>query len=110
MPTSSMKWVLSHPDHVLNHAQAIIEVDGPRYSFGHDRYLTDPWQGYLVKTELSASLDTVCAAMSDELQAALDSHFGTEMNRWREVELCSTFRKIIGRVSARFTIGKPLCK
>ncbi|KAH9907915.1 cytochrome P450 [Xylariomycetidae sp. FL2044] len=110
MPPSSMRWLLSQPERILSLGEALIEVDQVEYSLGHGRYLADPWQGDLVKTELNLVLENVCDAMNDELKHAFDTYFGTDSKDWKEIDLLSTVRMIIGQAASRFTVGLPLCR
>ncbi|KAF6818513.1 cytochrome p450 [Colletotrichum plurivorum] len=109
MPTSLMRWVQAQPEDVLNPLEAFAEVDQVHHALGHSRYVTDPWQGFLVKTELNLVLENICAAMNDELGVAFDRWFGTSPE-WREIDLFKCIRMVVAQAASRFTIGPPMCR
>lgn len=110
MPASAMKWVLAQGDDVLSVTEAFAEIDQARWSMGHHMFVTDPWQGNLVKTDMNRVLETICSAMNAELQDAFDDAFGTDTDNWKEVSLDDTIQLIVARAASRFTVGAPLCE
>ncbi len=104
-----MKWVLAQPEDVLDIWEAFAELDQPRWAVGHDKYLTDSWQGALIKTEMNRVLESLCEVMNDELGAAFDQHFGTDTENWVEIDLNETLKIIVAKAASRFTVGSPLC-
>lgn len=110
LPQSAIQWVLAHPENELSHADAILEVVQLKYGLGHEKYKADPWPGMLVKTELNAMLENVCADMNDELAYAFDRYFGCDMETWKEIDLLQTVRLVVAQAASRFTVGLPLCK
>lgn len=109
MPTSSMRWVLSQPDEHFNVTEAFADVDQVRWSLGHVKFVSDPWQGGLVKTDLNRVLETICAAMNNELGVAFDAEFGTDRENWKELDLTSSVQRVVAQAASRFTVGLPLC-
>ncbi|KAH7163462.1 cytochrome P450 [Dactylonectria estremocensis] len=110
MPQSLMKWVLAQPDSVLNVEEAFVEVDQVRWGMGHEKFVSDAWQGMLVKTEMNQVLEAICAAMNNELGVVFDKHFGTDTANWKEIDLSSIIPIIIAQAASRFTVGLPLCR
>lgn len=110
LPPQHMRWVLAQSDDRLSVPEAMAELDQARWSLGHDTPITDPWQGMLVKTELNRVLESICAALNDELSVAFDAHFGTNTDAWRDIELRPTISKAIAQANSRFTVGLPLCR
>ncbi|KAF9873822.1 cytochrome P450 [Colletotrichum karsti] len=109
MPTSSMRWVQTQPEDMLSPTEAFAEVDQVHYALGDSRYVTDAWQGHLVKTDLNAVLENICAAMNNELGAAFDKWFGTSTD-WKEIDLFASIRMVVAQAAGRFTIGLPMCR
>ncbi|KAL4965734.1 cytochrome P450 [Aspergillus stella-maris] len=110
LPGSSLRWVLSQPDSVLGVGEAFADIDQAEYSVGHDKYIVDAWQGKLVQTEMNAVLESIVAALNDELGVAFDRWFGTDMEDWKEIDLLETVRPIVAQAASRFTVGLPLCR
>ncbi|KAI3325750.1 cytochrome P450 [Xylariaceae sp. AK1471] len=115
LPPTALRWLQRQPEHLVSAAAAQNEVIQPYYGFGHDKFADDPWSGLLVKTDLNAVLENVCAAMNDELGLAIDSHFGTDTKAWKDVHLMPTIRLIVAQAATRFTLGgspagRKLCR
>ncbi|KAK3318107.1 cytochrome P450 [Apodospora peruviana] len=110
LPHSSMKWALSQPDTKLSSYHAIVELNQVMHSLGHSRFIEDPWQGHLVRTKLFNAFESMAADVGDELTHALDMHFGTDTERWNEIDLVETLNKVTAQIAGRFTVGLPLCR
>ncbi|KAI1814156.1 cytochrome P450 [Poronia punctata] len=115
LPPSALKWLQRQPEHLVSASHAQVETIQPFYAFGDDKFVDDPWAGLLIKTDLNLVLENVCAAMNDELAVAIDSHFGTDTDNWREIDLMFAVRMIIAQASSRFTLGgsprgRELCR
>lgn len=108
MPTSSMRWVQAQPDTVLSVTKAFSDVDQVYYSYGHKRYVEDPWQGMLVKNKMNAVLENIVQAMNDELQVAFDDVFGTDEHNWKELDVLTAVKIVVSQAASRFTVGLPL--
>ncbi|KAI1112924.1 cytochrome P450 [Nemania sp. NC0429] len=105
LPSSALRWLQRQPERLVSAAAAQAETIQPYYGFGHDKFALDPWGGMLVKTDLNAILENVCAAMNDELGNAIDSHFGTDVKAWKDIELLPTIQMIVAQAATRFTLG-----
>lgn len=109
LPPSAMRWVLSQPDSAIGSYEFIREINPTQHSLGDARYISDPWQGNLVKTHLNPMLDSLCDAMNEELQEAFDAHFGVDTAEWKEIDLYDAMSKVVMQAASRFTVGTPLC-
>ncbi|KAI9371732.1 cytochrome P450 [Aspergillus egyptiacus] len=110
LPVSSMRWALAQPETVLSVDEAFVEIDQPDYNLGHTKYIADNWQALLVKRNMNAVLETLVAAMNNELQVAFDANFGTDEENWKTVDLLQMARMVVAQASSRFTVGLPLCR
>ncbi|KAI0871902.1 cytochrome P450 [Hypoxylon argillaceum] len=115
LPPSALRWLQRQPERLVSAAASQTETIQPYYGLGHDKFASDPWGGLLVKTDLNAVLENVCAAMNDELGIAIDSHFGTDTKAWKDINLMPTIRMIVAQAATRFTlggspVGRELCK
>lgn len=110
LPGSSLRWANAQPDSVLSVEEAFAEIDQADYSLGDAKYIKDPWQGMLVKTEMNSVLENIVAALNEELGVAFDAHFGVDGENWREIDLLETVRMVVAQAASRFTVGLPLCK
>ncbi|KAI1264632.1 cytochrome P450 [Xylariaceae sp. FL1019] len=105
LPPSALRWLIRQPERLVSASAAQVEVLQPNYGFGHDKFIQDPWPGMLVKTDLNAVLENVCAAMNAELGVAIDSHFGTDTSEWKEFRVLPTIQLIVAQAATRFTLG-----
>ena len=85
-------------------------MDQAEYLLGDAKYVRDPWQGQFVKRDMNAVLETLAAALNDELQYAFAPAFGTHTKEWRDIEMYSAMKRVVAQASSRFTVGLPLCK
>ena len=105
MPTKSMPWVLALSDKQASLSEAFLEMDQVFYSLGAEKYVGEPWQGHLVKTDLNKVIENICAALNDELGVAFDRFWGTDAENWKRIDLLDTVRLIVAQAANRFTIG-----
>ncbi|KAI0205956.1 cytochrome P450 [Astrocystis sublimbata] len=105
LPPSALRWLQRQPDRLMSAVASQTETIQPYYGLGHDKFVADPWGGMLVKTDLNAVLENICAAMNDELGLAIASTFGTDTKSWKEIELMPAVRMIVAQAATRFTIG-----
>ncbi|KAI1262197.1 cytochrome P450 [Xylariaceae sp. FL1019] len=110
LPQNAMKWALAQPEAALSHSHATLELNQIIYSLGSGKYSADGWQGDLVKTKLNASLESICAALNDELGDAFAANFGLDTENWKEIDLLAVMRPIVGQAASRFTVGLPMCR
>lgn len=114
LPPTALQWLCKQPDNVASSAAAQIDAIGLEHSLGY-KFAHDPWGGWLIKTDLNSALETVCAVINDELEAAFEANFGHDSKDWKELDLFPVCRKIGGRATLRFTLGdspegRRLCK
>ncbi|KAI0465742.1 cytochrome P450 [Xylaria cf. heliscus] len=105
LPPTALRWLQRQPERLVSAIASQTETIQPYYGFGHEKFVADPWGGMLVKTDLNAVLENVCAAMNDELGLAITSHFGTDTETWKEIDLMPTVRMIVAQAATRFTLG-----
>jgi hypothetical protein len=105
LPPTALRWLQRQPERLVSASASQNEVIQPFYGFGHDKFSDDPWSGMLVKTDLNAVLENVCAAMNDELGLAIDSSFGRDTKAWKDIPLMPTIRLIVAQAATRFTLG-----
>ncbi|KAK3313121.1 cytochrome P450 [Apodospora peruviana] len=110
LPPTSYRWLSSQPDNVASVWEAFAQFDRVYYSLGAHKYITDPYQGMLVKTEMNPMLEAIVAAMNDELGFVFDMHLGNVPGEWKEIELQPVVGFIVAQAASRFTVGLPLCR
>ncbi|KAI1502354.1 cytochrome P450 [Biscogniauxia marginata] len=104
LPPSSLQWLCRQPDEVASSLHAQIDSIQLDHSLGH-KFAHDPWGGMLIKTDLNSALESVCAVMNDEVAAAFDDCFGTDVDAWKELDLFPACRILAGRATLGFTLG-----
>lgn len=104
LPPTALAWLTRQPDHVMSSLEAQVDAIQLHQSLGH-KFAYDPWGGMLIKSDLNAAIETVCAVLNDELTAAFDSCFGNDTEEFKEVDLFPACRVIGGRATLRFTLG-----
>jgi hypothetical protein len=110
LPNSSLKWLGSQPDSILSQPEAFVEIDQAKHTIPNVKIVRDPWQGLMVKRDMNAILEKLAIAVEDELKVAFETRFGAETEKWTDITLYGTMKKVIAQASSRFTVGLPLCK
>jgi len=109
MPPSLWKWANSLPEDQLDVKKAQLEFHNIDYSLGA-KFITDGWQGHLVKTDLTPRVDEIAPMLWDELAFAVDRRLGTTPGEWVEVDATDFVTDIITRAMSRFIVNLPLCR
>ena len=104
MPPTSLQWLTGQPDNVLSSLAAQIDAIQLDCSLG-SKFAHDPWGGMLLKKNLNGVLETLLAIMNEQLGPAIDSYFGKDSDKWKEVDLFPACRSIAGRAVLSFTLG-----
>ncbi|KAH7242212.1 cytochrome P450 [Fusarium tricinctum] len=102
------QWAASQPDAVLSPIEGFREIDKGDWNSGHASYIQDPWQSIVIKKEMGRFLETLAAAVDDELQYAIPEYIRPGANG--EVDVYESMKWIVAQVSSRFTVGLPLCR
>ncbi|KAG9254797.1 cytochrome P450 [Emericellopsis atlantica] len=110
VPPSRLRWLLSQPENQFSNTHGFAEMDQATYSLGDEKPILDPWQGLLVKTDINRMIETICAALDNELGVAFDAHFGMDEHNWKEIDLRLVIARAIAQANSRFTVGLPLCR
>lgn len=109
LPNSSLRWLTSLSPKVASVYEAFAEMDQIRANFPHEKFVLDPWQGNLVRTDMNSILETIVVGLNEELKYAFDVRFGTETETWKEIKVLDTMKVLVAQASGRFTVGLPLC-
>jgi hypothetical protein len=110
LPTKSLRWWTALPDSVASIYDGFRDTQHIEWITGHHKYVTDPWQGLVVKVELNRVLEKLMGAVNDESKLAMDDRFGTNTDDWTDINVFETMRLIVAQASSRFTVGLPLCE
>lgn len=110
MPSKSIKWLVSQPDSIMSASEAFVEIDQIVHSMGDAKLISDAWQALIIKQDMNRVLESICAAMNDELAHIFDDQFGTDTDNWKEIDLLPTMSTVIAAAASRFSVGLPLCK
>ena len=57
--------------------------------------MCDTCQNARVRAEITSVLENICAGLGNELGNAFNTHFGTDTDNWKEVDLLKTSRRNI---------------
>ena len=101
---------MSQPTNVLSPYDAFQEITQVEWHAGHHKFVTDPWHGLIVKTDINRILEKLVVPLDDELKFAFGNRFGTNTNDWTELDLYQTMKLVTAQGASRFLVGHPLCK
>jgi hypothetical protein len=102
-----VQWAASVPDSILSPIEGFREIDKGDWNSGHASYIQDPWQSIVIKKDMGRFLETLGAAMDDELRFAIPEYICP--NTKGEVDVYESMKWVVAQVSSRFTVGLPLC-
>lgn len=96
LPASERKWLVSQPDSVVSmHEQTTTHF---QWNYG-TVYLTRDHNAvpiHIITTKLTREIGNLIPALSEELDLALEKHWGSS-TEWKEVNVYDTLRPIIGQ-------------
>ncbi|SPO01741.1 related to pisatin demethylase / cytochrome P450 monooxygenase [Cephalotrichum gorgonifer] len=102
------QWAASQPDSVLSAIEGFREIDKGDWNSGHAKYIQDPWQSVVIKKDMGRFLETIAAAVHDELGAAMSEYL--DVDGEKDVDVYEAMKWIVAQISSRFTVGLPLCR
>lgn len=109
IPRTYIPWLLDQPDDVLDPRPVQIDTFGVNYLHSHAA-LHNPFHHEVIRRGLTRSLSTTAGPVSDELGAALDEHWGTDTEVFRDVPVFESMKAILARAMSRVFVGQPLCR
>ncbi|TKA66212.1 hypothetical protein B0A49_07508 [Cryomyces minteri] len=110
LPQSSVKWLLSQPDDVIDLHEGVQDALQFGYVSPHDKVLENPFHDDIVRRDLKRNLGVMTPAVFDELKTSVDELWGTDTENWKEIPVYDTSQRIIARTTNRTFVGLPLCR
>jgi len=106
-----MSWVLEQPDRVLSQIETNRQFLSTDYTIP---WMNDEHQVHRmanqIKREITRELDSVADDMVDEIQDALRETWGSNTEKWHQLDLHVIMQEVVGRVVNRVFVGLPLCR
>lgn len=111
LPREYIKWLTAQPEAVLS----IWPIRTKRRALGAmmstvDHKTTIAFLDKIVGRFLTSNLGNVQVDVSDEMGASVDAALGFDEERWHEVNLMQTFKRIGDRTGVRALFGLELCR
>lgn len=103
-------WLQSQPEAHLSAKWAQMDALNIPETFLQPEIGLNPVHEPLVRRQLTAHLDRIAGLMWEEVGLALDEIWGIETERWREINLDYTIRRVVARAANRIFVGEELCK
>lgn len=110
LPSSLGQWLVDQPDTVLSSQMRQNEFLQTKHTFPIPKMAEQPHHVHVVKTDLTRKLSSLSEEIWTELKTALDEHWGTDTEDWREVNVFQTMMRVVTRTSNRLFVGKQLCE
>ncbi|KAF3006872.1 hypothetical protein E8E13_010910 [Curvularia kusanoi] len=109
IPASLGQWIVDQPDDVLSSAMRQNELLKTKYTFPIAKMADQPHHAHVIKTDLTRKLGSLSEEIWTELETALDEHWGTDTETWKEVNVFQTMMRVVTRTSNRLFVGEKLC-
>jgi cytochrome P450 len=113
IPPWYMSWVLEQPDSVLSQFETNKQFLSAEHTMLHPSMADEkqwPRVANQIKREITKELDTVADEVVEEIQDALRETWGSNTQKWHELDLHAVCQEIMGRVVNRAFVGLPLCR
>ncbi|KAF1933736.1 cytochrome P450 [Didymella exigua CBS 183.55] len=109
LPSSLGQWLVDQPDAVLSSQMRQNELLQSKHTFPIPKMAEKPHHAHVIKTDLTRKLGSLSEEIWTELKTALDEHWGTNSEEWREVNVFQTIMRVVTRTSNRLFVGEHLC-
>lgn len=110
IPSSQGQWLVDQPDAVLSSTIRQNELLQSKYTFPIAKMADRPYHAHVVKTDLTRRLGSLSEEIWTELSVALDEHWGSDTEEWKEVNVFQTMLRVVTRTSNRVFVGERMCK
>lgn len=110
LPIVQMPWVLDQPDSVLSASGFHYDNLAGDYCFDSPEILRDPYHERAVHRYLPRRMAAVIPDVEEEVIYGFDNFWGTDTQKWKEVNLWDFVLFIIPRTVMRLTVGSQLCR
>ncbi|KAH7379865.1 putative Ent-kaurene oxidase [Cadophora sp. MPI-SDFR-AT-0126] len=110
LPMSQMEWLLHQPDNILSQSEVNRQFLQADYTMLHPRVVTDTVHEDVIRKELTKLLGDYTEDVQDEIDFAFRKVWGVNTTDWIEVPAYHTMLDVIGRISNRVLVGRPLCR
>ncbi|KAI0800568.1 cytochrome P450 [Fomes fomentarius] len=99
------------PDEELSFAALQEETLQIPHTLGAEfRFHNHSYQIGLIRNQLTRAIPLVLPDIIDELDVAMPTYLPLKGDEWVTVNMVSTLKKVIARVSSRVFVGLPLCR
>jgi hypothetical protein len=110
VPSSLGQWLVDQPDTVLSSLVRQNEVLQTKHTFPIPQMAARPHHAHVIKTDLTRRLGSLSEEIWTELETAMDEHWGTDTEEWREVNVFQTMMRVVTRTSNRLFVGEQMCE
>jgi cytochrome P450 len=110
IPSSQGQWLVDQPDGVLSSLVRQNEMLQTKHTFPIAKMADQPHHAHVVKTDLTRRLGSLSEEIWTELSVALDEHWGSDTEEWKEVNVFQTMLRVVTRTSNRVFVGERMCK
>lgn len=108
LPPSAARWLCEQPEHVMSQNEVNRQFLEADHTFFHPNIVREPIHPEVIRRELTHKLSDFADDIVEELQLSLEENWGTNTEKWKEVNLYDTMLDIISRLSMRVLVGKEL--
>lgn len=109
LPRSETQFVTDQPDTVLDMHTSVIDALQTDYTSADPSLIRNPVHHKLITTTLTNQIGNLVPDVADETAWGFEQQWGN-LAEYREVCVYDTMRKVIGCVTNRVFVGKPLCR
>lgn len=109
LPRQEISFVNEAPDTQLSMHDQAMEALQTDYTSPDARLVHQPIHHKLITTTLTNQIGNLVPDVANETEFAFEQHWGSAAE-WKEICVYDTLRQVIGSVTNRVFVGKPLCR
>ncbi|KAK2746282.1 hypothetical protein FQN55_005710 [Onygenales sp. PD_40] len=110
LPNSALRWAASQPESILSLAELFRDLERLDWAKGNRGLIADSWLHFILKRHVNRNIDRFLGPLAEEMKDAVAKRFPKGVDEWEKLDLWETMKLVIGQVSSRLAVGRPLCR
>jgi cytochrome P450 len=107
LPLAETQWIIEQPSSVLSVHDQAMESLQTDYTVPDPLLVRQPFHQKLIVTSLTQQVGNLIPDVADECEWSFEKYWGFDKDKWTEVGVYDTMRRVIGHVTNRVFVGLP---
>ncbi|KAK0611433.1 putative cytochrome P450 [Immersiella caudata] len=110
LPIRELQWLAEQPDTIANSHQLFGDFLQTDHTIPGPPLAHDHLHVQLIQNKLTRETGNLIPAMHDESKRTSDELWGTDTDRWREIDALPVVQHMTAQIIIRVFVGAPLCR